>query len=153
MPLINCEINHVLTWSSTCAINNSTGAGTFAITNTVLHVRVETLSTHDNAKPLQYLKSSFKRTINWNKYQSKSKPYVTRNLYLAFLIDPNFKGVNRLFVLSFEDSTNRTSHTEYYLRKVEMKGYNFKFDCRNFFDQPINSDIKTYGNIRKISRR
>ena len=38
MPLINCEINHVLTWSSTCAINNSTGAGTFAITNTVLHV-------------------------------------------------------------------------------------------------------------------
>ena len=38
MPLINCEINHVLTWSSTCPINNSTGAGTFAITNTVLHV-------------------------------------------------------------------------------------------------------------------
>ena len=68
MPLINCEINHVLTWSSTCAITNSTGAGTFAITNTVLHVRVVNLSTHDNVKPSQYLKSSFKRTINWNKY-------------------------------------------------------------------------------------
>ena len=56
-------------------------------------------------------------------------------------------------MLSFEYSTNRTSYTVYYLRKVEMKDYNFKFDCRNFFDQPINSDIKRYGDIRKISRR
>ena len=52
------------------------------------------LSTQDNAKLLQQLKSGFKRTINWNKYQTK----VSRkgqNQYLEFLIDPSFQGVNR----------------------------------------------------------
>ena len=67
IPLINCEVNLILTWSSTCVITNSTGAGRFAITDTKLYVPVVTLSTQDNAKLLQQLKSSFKRTINWNK--------------------------------------------------------------------------------------
>ena len=55
-----------LTWSSTCVITNSTGARRFKITDTKLYVLVVTLSTQDNAKLLQQLKSSFKRTINWN---------------------------------------------------------------------------------------
>ena len=45
MPLINCEVNLILTWSSTCVITNSTSAGTFEITNTKLYVPVVTLST------------------------------------------------------------------------------------------------------------
>ena len=49
MPLINCEVNPILTWSSTCVITNSTGTGTFAITNTRLYVPVVTLSTQENA--------------------------------------------------------------------------------------------------------
>ena len=57
MPLINCEINLILTWSSTCVVTNSNGAGTFAITNTKLYVSVVTLSTQENAKFLQQLKS------------------------------------------------------------------------------------------------
>ena len=36
MPLINCEVNLILTWSSTCVITDSTGAGTFEITDTKL---------------------------------------------------------------------------------------------------------------------
>ena len=64
MPLINCEINLILTWSSTCVITNSTGAGRFTITDTKLYVPVITLSTQDNAKLLQQFKSGFKRTIN-----------------------------------------------------------------------------------------
>ena len=71
MPLINCEVNLILTWSSTCVITNSNGAGTFAITNTKLYVPLVTLSTQENAKLFQQLKSGFKRTINWNKYLSK----------------------------------------------------------------------------------
>ena len=43
MPLINCEVNLILTWSSTCVITNSTGAGRFAITDTKLYVPVVTL--------------------------------------------------------------------------------------------------------------
>ena len=68
LPLINCEVNLILTCSSTCVITNSTGAVTFEITDTKLYVPVVTLSTKENAKLLQQLKSGFKRVINWNKY-------------------------------------------------------------------------------------
>ena len=71
MPLINCEVNLILTWSSTCVITNSNGAGTFEITDTKLYVHVVTLSTQENTKLFQQLKSGFKRVINWNKYLSK----------------------------------------------------------------------------------
>ena len=47
MPVINCEINLVLTWSSTCVITISTGVGSFVITGTKLYVPVVTLSTQD----------------------------------------------------------------------------------------------------------
>ena len=53
MLLINREVNLVLTWSPTCVISNSTGAGTFEIGDTKLYVLVVILSTKDNAKPLQ----------------------------------------------------------------------------------------------------
>ena len=76
MSLINCEVNLILTWSSTCVITNSTGAGIFAVTDTKLYVLVVTLSTQDNIKLLQQLQSGFKRTINWNKYQSGSKTHA-----------------------------------------------------------------------------
>ena len=33
MPLIPCEVSLILTWSSTCVITNSTGAGRFTITD------------------------------------------------------------------------------------------------------------------------
>ena len=71
MPLINCEVSLMLTWSSTCVISNSTGEGKFEITDTKLYVPVVTLSTKDNAKLLQQLKSGFIRVLNWNKYLSK----------------------------------------------------------------------------------
>ena len=49
MPLINCEINIMLKWSSTCVVTNFTGTGRFAITDTKLYVLVVALSTIDNA--------------------------------------------------------------------------------------------------------
>ena len=57
MPLINCEVNLILTRSKDCVITNSTGTGKFAITNAKLYVPVIILSTQDNAKLLQQLKS------------------------------------------------------------------------------------------------
>ena len=64
MPLINCEVNLILTWSSTCAfvatsIQNQNA--TFAITDTKLYVPVVTLSTQENTTFFQQLKSGFKR--------------------------------------------------------------------------------------------
>ena len=100
MSLINCEVNLILTWTSTCVITNSKGVGRFTINDAKLYVPVVTLSTKDNGKLLEQLKSGFKRTINWNKYQSKISTEA-QNQYLDFLINPSFQGVNRLFVLSF----------------------------------------------------
>ena len=107
MPLINCEVNLILTWSKDCVITNSEGEAKFAITETKLYVPVVTLSTQDNAKLFQQLKSGFKRTINRTKYQSNVKTFA-QNRYLNHLINPSF--VNRPFVLSFENENDRTSH-------------------------------------------
>ena len=150
MPLINCEVELILTWYKDCVITNSTGEGKFAITETKLYVPVVTLSTQDNAKLLQQLKSGLKRTIYWNQYESSVKIFA-QNRYLNHLINPSFQGVNRFFVLSFENENDRISHSNYYLPKVEIKDYNVMIDGRNFFDQPINSMNKTYENIRRIA--
>ena len=120
MLLINCEVNLILTWSKDCVITNSTGEGKFKITDAKLYVPVITLSTQDNAKLLQQLESVFKRTINWNRYQSEPKTYM-QNRYLNHLINPTFQEMNRLFVLSFENEDDRQSHSTYYLPKVEVK--------------------------------
>ena len=74
MPLIKWEINLILTWSTNCVIVSTTVANqnaTFEITDTKLYVPIVTLSIQDNAKPLQQLKSGFKRVVMWNKYLSK----------------------------------------------------------------------------------
>ena len=68
MPLINGEVNLILTWSKDCVITNFQDEGKFAITETKLYVPVVTLSTQDNAKLLEQLKPRFMRTISWNKY-------------------------------------------------------------------------------------
>ena len=133
MPLINCEVNLILTWPRDCVITNSSGAGKFEITETRLYVPVVTLSTQNNAKLLQQLKSGFKRAINWNKYQSSIKAYA-QNRYLNHLVDPSFQGVNRLIsALSFENENDRTVHSTYYLPKVEIKDYNVMIDGKIFF--------------------
>ena len=138
MLLINCEVNLEFTWSKDCVITNSTGEGKFQISETKLYVPIVTLSTQDHAKLLQQLKSRFKRTINWNKYQSSVKTF-SQNRYLNYMIHPSFQEVNRLFLFSFENENGRTSDWTYYLPKVGMKDYNVTIDGRNFLDQPINS--------------
>ena len=59
MPLLNCEVNLILTWSKNCFIIANpikNQVPTFAIADTKLFVFVVTLSTQDNAKLLQQLK-------------------------------------------------------------------------------------------------
>ena len=81
IPLINCEVELILTWFKNCVlIDKSTreanyGANpvvyeidnpenaTFKITDTKLYVPVVTLSKENNIKLLEQLKSGFKRTI------------------------------------------------------------------------------------------
>ena len=120
MPLINCEESLILTWSENYLItnkvyreavaaqgnvpavdgtNNPTGA-TSKITDTKLYVPVVTLSTQEENKLLQQLKTGLKRTIKLNKYRLEMSNQ-TKNSSLNYLIDPTFTKVSRLLVLSF----------------------------------------------------
>ena len=117
MPLINSEINLILTWSENFVLtskvtrykfigtgtdenpqfaefNNPTNA-TFKITGTKLFVPVVTLSTKNDNSFLEQLKSGFKRTIKWNKYRSEMINQ-TKTSHLNYLLDPTFTKVNRL---------------------------------------------------------
>ena len=149
-PLINCEVSLTLTWSINCVITNSTGQGKFKITDTNLYVPIVTLSTKDNEKLLQQLVSGFKIVINWNKYLLKPA-LLAQNPNLNYLIEPSFQGVNRLFVLAFENDAQRKILSGYYLPNVEIKHYNVMINGENFFDQPIKDNKVTYKNIRKIA--
>ena len=122
---------------------------TFAITDRKLYVPVITLSQQDNAKLLQQLKSGFKRVISWNKYLSEPE-LLGQNPNLNHLVEPNFQGLNRLFVLAFENDTERTRTRRYYIRTVQLKDYNIIINGEKFFDQPIKDNKVTYENIGKI---
>ena len=112
-------------WSGNCVIiytNVANQVPTFRITETNLSVPIVTLSTQDNAKLLPQLKSGFKRTISWNKYLAKPE-LLAQNANLNHLIEPSFQGVNRLFVLAFENDDQRISNKRYYIPNVEIKDY------------------------------
>ena len=65
--------------------------------------------------------------------------------------------MNRLFLLAFDNTENsnkkveKDSHRKDFLPKVNITNYNVLIDGRNFYDQPINDQIKKYDEIRKIA--
>ena len=145
MSWINCEITLQLTCSKESILVAGTAANQVPkcrATDAKLYVAFVALSTQDNIKLVKQLESGFKITINWNKHHSKKRE--AQNWYLDFWIGPSLQAVNRLFALSFKDDDGRKSYKQYYLPAVEMKDYNVNIDGRNFFDEPINNDLKTY---------
>ena len=84
----------------------------------------------------------------------KYKPKVTaeqQSRYLHLLINPYFQGVNRHFVLLFENNSGRKSYTRYYLPLVEINNYNVVIDGWSIFDQPLKNNVITYDNTQKIA--
>ena len=83
IPLINCELELILTWSKKCVLADMTEEDAegdnpaivtptklkFEITDTKLYIPVVTLSKENDTKLLEQLKLGFKRTIKWNKYR------------------------------------------------------------------------------------
>ena len=152
MPLINCEINLFVTWSTNFVTSNAAAnqATAFEKTDTKLYVPVVTLSTDDSAKLLQQIEPGFKHTINRNKYETKTTTQNAPNQYFDFSIEPSIQGVNRLVVLTFNANDTRIGHSIYFLPTEKVENYNVMIDGRNFFDQPVKNDIKSYENIRKL---
>ena len=171
-PLVNCKIDLELTWHKDCMISSANAAAgqvvSFMITNTKLYVPVVTLSIKDNTNLTKQLNEGFKRTIYWNKYVSKPFP-ETPHKKTRFALDATFQGVNRLFVLAFEDTRAdeaadalaprnlvakrviRDSYRKYFVPRVDITSYNVLIDGRNFYDQPINDSIRKYDESRKIA--
>ena len=108
------------------------------------------------------LSEGFKRSIYWNKYQVIPNKIINiaingREFHLRELLDSNYQGVKRLFVLAYNNSASDDdqvpvdSFKKYFLPKVKIENYNIEIDGRNFYDQPINDSIKQYDETRKIS--
>ena len=123
-----------------------------------MYVPVATLSTKDNVNLAKELNEGFKRSVYWNEYISKLETKTADNNNVTrYPLDASFQGVNRLFVLAFNDPNNgakkaeRDSHRKYFLPRVDITNYNVLIDVRNFYDQPINDQIKKYDEIRKIA--
>ena len=156
MPLINCGVSLILTWfreglttsieriviTNTRRDTSPTNA-TFQITDTKLYVPVVTLSTENDKKLLEQLRTGFKRTIKWNKYMSEMTNQ-TKNNNLNYLIDATFTKVNKLFVLSLENENERTSSLKYYVPNVQIKEFNVLIDGKSFFDMPNKNGVETY---------
>ena len=115
-----------------------------------MYVPVVTLSAENDNKLLEQLKTGFKRTITWNRYRSEMSNQ-TRNKNLNYLIDPTFTKVNRLFRLSFENK-DRTSFSEYYAPKLEIKDFNLLINRKQFFEIPEKNKEEAYEQITEMSR-
>ena len=132
---------------------------TFKITSTKLYVPIVTLSTKDNVNLTKRLNEGFNRSVYWNEYKSKieTKEADANNLK-RLPVDASFQGVNRLFVPAFDNTNDgdnkleRDSHRKYFLPRVDIANYNVLIDGTNFYDQPINDQIKKYDESRKIAK-
>ena len=110
------------------------------MTDTKLYVPVVTLSTENDKRLLEQLRTGFKRTIKWNKYRSEMTNQTKNNN----LINPAFTKVDRLFVLLFENENDRTSFSKQCVQNVEIKDFDVLIDGKSFFDMPIKNDEEIY---------
>ena len=146
MPLINCKIKSNLTWKKECVLSTDDGNAVFIINDTKLYVPVVTLLKEDN--------KGFQRSIYWNKYKTKEiNENADANVFKYINLDPSFQGVNRLFVMAYSTANGqptRNGQQKYYLPKIDLEKYNVIIDGRNFYDNPIESVIEKYRQLKKV---
>ena len=153
MPLINCKIKMNLTWKKECVLSNQAGNAVFIINDTKLYVPVITLSKEDNKDFIEQQNKGFQRSIYWNEYKTKEKdedenPNANAHTVKYINLDPSFQGVNRLFLMAYSRLNNNeptiNGRLKYYLPRIDLKKYNVIIDGRNFYENPIESDIEKY---------
>ena len=74
-------------------------------------------------------------------------------MFKSINLDPSFQGVNRLFVMAYNRADNQATRNEqrkYYLPRIDLEKYNVIIDGRNFYDNPIESDIEKYRELKKV---
>ena len=158
IPLINCKVELSLKWTDNCILTTAANSNKaiFKITDAIV-----TLSVEDNSKLIEPLNKGFERPIHWNEYKVTPNKIaeiaaINEEKYIRELRDSSCQGVNRLFVLAYDNTAGNNqfsvdSYKKYFLPRVKIDNYNIEIDGRNFYDQPINDSIKQYDEIRKLS--
>ena len=154
MPLINCKINLNLTWKKECVLSTDDGNAVFIINDTKMYVPVVTLSNEDNKDFIEQQNKGFQRSIYWSEYKTKEiNEDSDANVFKYINLDPSFPGVNRLFVMAYNRANwqpTRNGQQKYYLPIIDLEKYNVISDGRNFYDNPIESDIEKYRELKKV---
>ena len=154
MPLINCEIKLNLTWKKECVFSTGNGNAVFIINDTKLHVPVVSLSKEDNKDFIKQQNKKFQRSIYWNEYKTKEiNEDVDADVFKYINLHPSFQGVNRLFVMAYNRANGqptKNGQRKYYLPRIDLEKYNVIIDGRNFYDNPIESDIEKYRELTKV---
>ena len=157
MPLINSKIKLNLTWKKECVLPTDDGNAVFIINDTNMYVPVVTLSKEDNKDFIKQQNKGFQRSIYWNEYKTKEiNENADANVFKYINLDPSFQGVNRLFVMAYNRENGqptRNGQRKYYLPRIHLEKYNVIIDGRNFYDNPIESDIKKYRELKKSNDR
>ena len=153
--LINCKIKLNLAWKKECVLSTDVGNAVFIINDTKMYVPVVTLSKEDNKDFIEQQNKGFPRSIYWNKYKTKEQDEnAIANNHKYINLEPSFQGVKRLFVMAFSKADNnqptRNGQKKYYLPRIDLKKYNVIIDGRNFYDNPIESDIEKYRELKKV---
>ena len=152
MSLINCKIKLNLTWKKECILLTDDGNAAFIINDTKLYVPVVTLSKEDNKDFIEQQNKGFQRSIYWNEYKTKEiNENADANVFKYINLDPSFQGVNRLFVMAYNTANGqrtRNGQQKYYLPRIDLE--KFIIDGRNFYDNPIESDIEKYRELKKV---
>ena len=161
MPLINCKTKLNLTMKKECVLStldddaaNPENNAVFIINDTKLYVPVVTLSKEDNKDFIEQQNKGFQRSIYWNEYKTKElNEDADANVFKYINLDPSFQRVNRLFVMEYNRTANqptRNGRKKYYLPRIGLNKYNVIIDGRNFYDNPIESDIEKYRELKKV---
>ena len=111
-----------------------------------MYVPVVTLSKEDNKDFIEQQNKGFQRSIYWNEYKTKL-------VFKYINLDPSFQGVNRLLVMAYNsanDQPTKNGQQKYYLPRIDLEKYNVITDGRNFYDNPIGSDIEKYRELKKV---
>ena len=154
MPLINCKIKLNLTWKKECVLSTNDGNAVFIINDTKMYVPVVTLSKEDNKDFIEQQNKGFQRSIYWNEYKTKEiNEDANANVFKYINLDPSFQGVKRLFFMAYNRANGqptRNGQQKYYLPRIDLEKYNVIIDGRNFYDNPIESDIEKYRELKKV---
>ena len=154
MPLINCKIKLNLTWKKECVLSTDVGNAVFIINDTKIYVPVVTLSKEDNKVFIEQQNKGFQRSIYWNEYKTKEiNENADANVFKYINLGPSLQGVNRLFVMAYNRAIGqptRNGQQNYYFPRIDLEKYNVIIDGRNFYNNPIESDIEKYRELRKV---